>query len=298
MKHSLQIIACSLLFATSTIAQINPDQVEIKTTQLTDNFYMLEGRGGNILIAVASDEVMMIDSQFAPLSDKLKTAIAAITDKPLTYLVNTHHHGDHTGGNENFNNENLNIVAQANVLKRLQEANKPDGYLPEITLVEEMRIDLPDENAMIIHVHNAHTDGDSFVYFPKSNVVHMGDVFFNGRYPYIDLKSGGSVNGYIEAQQRVLATINPDTQIVPGHGNLGTYKDLVAHVNMLMDIRSQVKLAIAQEKSRERILADEKITKRYDAQGYGNGFINPERLRGTFYDSLISLEEVDQESKN
>ncbi len=281
---SLILSACGLSIAT---AQMDPATVTIKATEVVQNIYMLEGRGGNIMIAVSDEETLMVDSQFAPLSEKIKATIDSISSKPIAYLINTHHHGDHTGGNENFNSDETTLIAQANVLKRLTAENKAQGYLPEITLDEEVKLKTTnEENIMIIHVHNAHTDGDSFVYFMDNNVVHMGDVFVNGSYPFIDINSGGSYDGYIAAQQLVLTTINEDTKIIPGHGKLGTVADLKANINMLKDLRNAVQLQMSRDQTREDIISNEKLTKRYDDLGYGSGFINGEKIRTAVYDSL------------
>jgi glyoxylase-like metal-dependent hydrolase (beta-lactamase superfamily II) len=287
MKVLTPILAIIISLNTA-MAQINADEIMIKPTAVAENMYLLEGRGGNILLAVGDEEALMIDSQFAPLSDKIKITIDSITSKPISYLVNTHHHGDHTGGNENFNTDAVTVIAQSNVLKRLEDADKPQGFLPEITLDEELKLKMADENVLIMHVHNAHTDGDSFIYFTKANVVHMGDVFFNGRYPYIDLNSGGSINGYIDAQMQVLETINEQTVIVPGHGKVAGYKDLQMHVSMLKDLRNSIQFAIDRDRTKSQIIADETITQAYDALGYGDGFINSQKIRETIYNSLMS----------
>ena len=281
------LFAISLFTVLGTSAQNRFDKVEIKTHEVTDNVYMLEGAGGNILIQVLEEEVIMIDSQFAPLSDKLMTAIKKITEKPITFLINTHHHGDHTGGNENFNSDQVTVIAHENVLKRLQASDKNKGFLPEKTIEEKYELVVDDHNNMIIHVHNAHTDGDSFVYLLDSNVVHMGDVMFNGGYPFIDLKSGGSITGYITAQKQILTTINNDTKVVPGHGPLGDYHDIERSIAMLDDLRTQISEAIASGKSREEVEKDTTITEKYEKAGYGNGFINSEKIRTTIYDSLL-----------
>jgi glyoxylase-like metal-dependent hydrolase (beta-lactamase superfamily II) len=202
-------------------------------------------------------------------------------------LINTHHHGDHTGGNENFNGGETTLIAQANVLKRLTAENKATGYLPEITLDEEIKLSLPeDDNIMVIHVHNAHTDGDSFIYLVDKNVVHLGDVFFKEAYPYIDLNSGGSIDGYIAAQELILATINEQTKIIPGHGKLGTVEDLKLSINMLKDLRAAISLAMSRDETREQIVANTTITKRYDDLGYGDGFVNSKKIKETIYNSL------------
>lgn len=286
MKKSF-IVIFLLLTGFLSIAQDRFTNVEIKTHVVTKNIYMLEGAGGNILIQVDASQVVMIDSQFAPLSDKIKEAIKTITDKPITFLINTHHHGDHTGGNQNFNTEETTIIAAKNVIKRLKEEKKEKGFLPERVIEETFELVLENNNNIIIHVHNAHTDGDSFIYLTESNVVHMGDVFFNGRYPYVDLKSGGSISGYIAAQKQILRTINEETKIVPGHGALASYEDLSSYIPMLEDLKIQIKRAINNGRSRIEVENDESITESYDKDGFGTGFISSDKIRTTIYDSLL-----------
>ena len=175
-------------------------EVTITTTQLTDHLYMLEGRGGNIGLSIGADGVLMIDSQFAPLTPKILESIKKISDKPIMYLANTHHHGDHTGGNENIARLKTPIIAHDKVYERIKNNPKQtDNALPVITFNNTLSLYINGEKVLIFHVDNAHTDGDALLYFTESNVLHTGDTFFNGRYPYIDLKSGGSVNGFIKA---------------------------------------------------------------------------------------------------
>ncbi|WP_194852064.1 MBL fold metallo-hydrolase [Nonlabens antarcticus] len=289
MKSIITSASLLLFSFYAAFAQVDPSTVTIKTTAVVENVYMLEGSGGNIMIAISDDETLMVDSQFAPLSNKIKKAISALTSNPITYLINTHHHGDHTGGNENFNSDETTLIAQKNVLKRLTSQGKSPGYLPEITLDEEIKLSLPeDENIMVVHVHNAHTDGDSFVYFMDKNVIHMGDVFFNGAYPFIDLNSGGSIDGYIAAQLLILNTINEDTRIIPGHGKLATIDDLKYSINMLKDLRAAIQLAISRNNSLEQVASNTELTKRYDDLGYGTGFINSKNIRSTIYESLTN----------
>jgi len=286
MKNILSILA--LLTVITTCGQNRFDKIKIEPTQVSDNTYMLTGAGGNILIALDEGKVVMIDDQFAPLSDKIKNAIGKITEAPITYLINTHHHGDHTGGNGNFNTKETTLVAHSNVKKRLLAAEKEENFIPELTLEEELELELPTQTCMLIHVHNAHTDGDTFIYFIEENVVHMGDVFFNARYPFIDLKSGGSIEGYIVAQERVLETINEETKIIPGHGRLATYEDLASNIEMLVTVRDNISNQIKKGISKEIIIADSSITTQFDEQGYGDGFINSERFRTMVYTSLKS----------
>lgn len=247
---------------------------------------MLQGSGGNIMIAVSEDKVLMIDSQYAPLSEKIKDAIGTITTLPISYLINTHHHGDHTGGNEKFNSENTTIIGHSNVKKRLLAEDKSQGFIPEKTLEEQLELQLPNEKVLIIHVHNAHTDGDSFIYMIEDNVVHMGDVFFNGKYPFIDLQAGGSIDGYIKAQQQILAYINEDTQIIPGHGELATYSDLKNSIAMLQYLRNAITDAIQDGSTKEDIIKDQDLTSKYDKLDYGTGFISSEKIKEIIYDDL------------
>ena len=183
----------------------NNEEVIIKVNKLSDNVYMLIGQGGNIGLSVGEDGVFVVDDQFAPLSSKIIEAIKTLSDKPIKFLANTHWHGDHTGGNANFQKEGAIIMAHDNVRKRLKETTKRDGStspkeaLPVITFNDKMSLHMNGEEVAIFHPDNAHTDGDAILYFTESNVLHTGDTYFKGWYPYIDLGSGGSVNGYIEA---------------------------------------------------------------------------------------------------
>lgn len=282
-------ILTGVLLAISVItnAQDRFENVTIKTTQLTESTYMIEGAGGNIMIRVGDAEILMVDSQFAPLSDRIKDAINTISDLPISYLVNTHHHGDHTGGNANFNTDDTVVIAQENAKKRVETTNKDVAAVPEKTLDEEMTITIDTENVMLIHVHNAHTDGDTFVYLTDRNVLHMGDVYFSGKFPYIDLKSGGSIKGYIEAQKIALNMINEETIIVPGHGAVSNFEELMEYIIVLENITVKIQKLMEANVTKEDIISNESITKAADDAGYGNGFINSLKFRETVYDSLL-----------
>ncbi len=291
MKSSLLTSIFLLSITISIYAQGRFDKVEIKTTQLSDHTYMLEGAGGNIGISVGEDGVFIIDDQFAPLSEKILTAIKAISDKPLNFLVNTHHHGDHSGGNEHMAKAGATIIAHNNVKKRLESQQrdgsfKPKEAIPVITFNDRLNITINDETIAVFHVANAHTDGDSILYFTESNVLHTGDTYFNGRYPYIDLNSGGSVTGYIEAAKRGLMVIDDDTKIIPGHGKISNKEEYKSFLTMLETIRDNVKKAIDDGKTENEVKADSSITKTFDDLNYGTGYINSERMRLTFYKSL------------
>ncbi len=230
------------------------DEVQIISHQITDNVYMLEGMGGNIGLFVGENEVIMIDDQFAELSDKLNAAILKISDHPIKYLVNTHWHGDHTGGNEVFANNGSTIVAHENVRERLSNDQlrpfrrstpaSPEAAWPTVTFDENMKIHVGQESIHLIHIHNAHTDGDALIYFPRSNVLHMGDCFFNKLFPYVDLDSGGTPDGAIEAVKAALLLADDNTQIIPGHGPAANRTDLLAYQTMWNTMRDRIKEAI------------------------------------------------------
>ncbi|MBJ6368003.1 MBL fold metallo-hydrolase [Snuella sedimenti] len=274
-----------LLINMSIYAQRNFDNVTIETIKLSNNVYMLMGAGGNIGVSVGDDGVFIIDDQFAPLTTKIVTAIKAINDQPIRFLANTHHHGDHTGGNKNMQNLGAVIIAHHNVRQRLEKDSEREG-LPVITFNDELNLHINGEQVAIFHTNNAHTDGDALLYFTKSNVLHTGDTYFNGRYPFIDLNSGGSVNGYIEAVKKTLILIDDGTKIIPGHGKLSNKTEYKAFLNMLTTLKENVLEAINQGKTEAEVVSDSSITKTYDDLNYGSGFINSERIRRIFYKSL------------
>jgi len=273
------------LISLSHNAQGRFDKVTIETTKLTDNTYMLVGAGGNIGVSVGADGVLIIDDQFAPLSDKIISALKKLSDQPVKIVVNTHHHGDHTGGNENFGNLGATIMAHDNVKKRLKNKS-PAAALPVITFNDKLTVQMNGEAVMVIHVDNAHTDGDALLYFTESNVLHTGDTYFNGRYPYIDLNSGGSVDGYINAVKTGLMLINDETKIIPGHGELSNKTEYETFLKMLETLKANVLTEIKKGKTEDDVAANANITKTYDALDYGCCFITSEKIRRTFYKSL------------
>ncbi|MBU2525724.1 MAG: MBL fold metallo-hydrolase [Bacteroidetes bacterium] len=267
-------------------------EVNIEVIPVNGKVYMLKGRGGNIGLLAGNGIALLVDDQFADLTPKILAAVKTVSDKPISYLLNTHWHGDHTGGNANLGKAGALIVSHDNVRKRLHDAQQeknqsnPDA-LPEITFAEGLNFHFEDEEIMFFHSHNGHTDGDAMVYFVQSNVLHTGDLFFNGRYPYIDLNSGGNALGYIKAVENALMIINDDTKIIPGHGELATKKDYHDFLEMLKYLEKNISEAIKAGKSKEAILADNSLTQKYDDLGFGSGFINSERIRQFFYESLI-----------
>lgn len=241
-------------------------KVEIKITDLGDNIHMLEGQGGNVTVAVAKDGIIVVDSEFAPLHDKIKAAITTISKLPIKYLIDTHYHADHTGGNELFAKDGAIVVAQDNVKKRLEEGTTngltgartpaaPKGALPSDTYTNFSKIRLSGRVADLKHIANAHTDGDTYVWFKTANVLSTGDTFTNGRYPNIDFANGGNVNGMIAATDAYLKLTNASSRIVPGHGPLADRAALVAYRMMLVTARERMAALVKQGKSEAEVIA-------------------------------------------
>lgn len=284
--------AILLISFTFSCAQ-NNREVKVNIHKLSDNIHMLMVRGGgNIGVSVGEDGVFVIDDHFANFSPKIISAIRTLSDKPIKFLANTHWHGDHTGGNVNFEKEGAIIMAHDNVRKRLEETANRDGSmnpkeaLPVITFNDKMSLYINGEEVAIFHPDNAHTDGDAILYFTESNVLHTGDTYFKGWYPYIDLGSGGSVNGYIEAVKRSLMLIDDETKIIPGHGPASNKKEYTAFLGMMEGLKSIIQAEIQKGKTEEQVANDVSLTKTYDDQGYSWAFITSDKIRRTFYRSL------------
>ena len=289
MKNKRFFILLISIYSLFSAEAQNKDVV-ITANKISEDVYMLTGQGGNIGIYVGVSSVFMIDDQYARLSEKIKKKINELTEKPIGVLFNTHMHGDHTGGNGNFNSPGTILVAHDNVRKSLQSrldqnTNLDQTILPEVTFSKDITFHDEEETIMAFHVHNAHTNGDVMVYFLKNNVLHMGDTYFAGSYPYIDIKSGGSIEGYIKAHKKALLVINAETKIIPGHGRPSNKKELETYVAMLEAIKQKIQKAIDANSSMKEVIQDSKLTADYD-KTYGNGFINPEKIRETIYKSL------------
>ncbi len=257
-------------------------RVQIKTTHVAGNIHMLDGAGGNIGISVGDDGVVMIDDQFAPLADKIRKAVEKVAGKkkPIRFLVNTHMHGDHTGGNAYFGKE-ASIIAHDNVRVRLLAQSK-DG-LPVITFDDSLSIHMNGEQVKVVHFPTGHTDGDSIIFFEKSNVVHMGDQFFSGMFPYVDLNSGGNVVGFTKNVEKVLEMVPDDVKIIPGHGPLSSVDDLHEFHRMLVEttdyVRKKMEAGNRFEKIRTGGLPDE-------WKSWSWGFVTEERWIDAVYRSL------------
>jgi glyoxylase-like metal-dependent hydrolase (beta-lactamase superfamily II) len=281
-----RLSAAFILLLSTAIAygqQQNFDTVRIRPVKVTESIYMLKGSGGNIGLLTGSEGLLMIDDQYAPLSDKITTAIKAIDAGPIRFLVNTHIHGDHTGGNENFSKvPGLTIVAHDLVRDRMQkeQVNKamnrttpprPKEAWPVITFAHSMNFHLNNEDVELLYFGPAHTDGDVIIHFKKANVYHTGDTFVRYGFPYIDASNGGGINGFIATLDRLLGILDNNSKVIPGHGELATKADVKVMRDMLTDIRDQVAAALKKGKKAEDI-AGMGITSKYDAQ-WGNGFL-------------------------
>jgi glyoxylase-like metal-dependent hydrolase (beta-lactamase superfamily II) len=294
-SRSLCLLLSVLLFlAPPAFAQETDwDAVEIETISVADGLYVLVGAGGNIGLSVGEDGAFLIDDQFAPLTDRIKAAVAAVTDQPVRFVLNTHWHGDHTGGNENLGEAGALIVAHENVRRRMNPAEfaevvgrseqAPAAALPVVTFNDRATFHWNGETIRGTHVKRAHTDGDVIVWFANANAVHMGDTFFVGRYPYIDVDSGGTIDGAIGAVQRVIDHVDSETKIIPGHGTVSGVEDLVAYRDMLRTVRDRVRTMINDGMTEEQVLAAAP-TAAYDAT-LGT---NSERFVRAVYTSLVT----------
>ena len=294
MKALLNLVRVGVLMlaAPALFAQGAPDfsNVVIKTNKITDKLYTLEGAGGTIGVLIGPDGVFMVDTQFAPLSDKIAAAIKRLTPQPIKFIVNTHVHGDHTGGNENFAGAGAILVAHENVRHRMSteqfieflkmtEKPSPKGALPVVTFAGSVTFHLNGDEMRAMHVPRAHTDGDAIVHFVGSDVVHMGDVFWNGLYPFVDYSSGGSITGVIAACSQALAMTTDKTRFIPGHGTLGTRAELQAYRDMLATIAARVQQGIAEGKTDEEIV---KLapSREYDEK-WGKAYLKPDKFVGS-----------------
>jgi len=262
----LAAIAASLFLAASASArQQDFSQVEIRTVDLGNGVYMLVGQGGNLGLSVGDDGAFLVDDQFAPLTEKIQAAVAKVSRDPVRWVLNTHWHGDHTGGNENLGKAGAFIVAHENVRRRLNPAEfreligrsqqAPPDALPVITFDQGLIFHWNGETIEVFHTPPGHTDGDAIIVFTRANVIHMGDAFFNGRYPFIDMESGGNLAGLIEAAARVLGRLTPATRIIPGHGEVAGRAELQAFQDMLVTVRDRVSRLIAQGMSEDQVVA-------------------------------------------
>jgi cyclase len=274
MKNIALTLLSAFIYCTALHSQ-NFDSVQIRATKLTESIYMLEGSGGNIGALVGNDGIIIVDDQFAPLTEKIKTALSKISNKPVKFVVNTHFHGDHAGGNENFGSQGAIIVAHNNARKRLtvdyffeafKETQKASTFeaLPKVTFADSVTFHMNGETVHVFYAKNAHTDGDIIIHFRESNIFHCGDVFVRYGFPFIDAGAGGSIDGMIKAIEHLIGVANDQSKIIPGHGQLSTRKDLIDYRTMLVTVRNRIADGIKQGKTLQQI-ADSDPLKGYVA---------------------------------
>jgi glyoxylase-like metal-dependent hydrolase (beta-lactamase superfamily II) len=291
----LSMLAAALLLTAAAPQDEDFSKAEVATVTVAPGIAMLVGPGGNIGVSTGDEGVFLIDDEYAPLTDKVTAAVSRLSDKPIRFLVNTHWHGDHTGGNENLGKAGVVVVAQENVRKRMSVEQfleafgekvpaSPKLALPIITFTDAVTFHMNGDEIRVFHVAPAHTDGDSIVQFQKAGVVHMGDVFFNGMYPFIDVSTGGHLEGMIAAVDQVLPKLDAGSKIIPGHGPLADKAVLVGYRAMLAAVRDAVKPLVVKGNSRAEVIAA-KPTRALDA-AWGNGFLKPDVFVGIVYDGM------------
>ena len=271
-------------------------EISLKPTELAPGLFMIEGAGGNLGLLMGDDGVVLIDDGLPPLIGRLQAAIDQITEEPVEFLINTHVHGDHIGGNAVLGQEGAVIVAHDNLRRRLLAEGMPTGpdttapapraALPVLTFADSVTFHLNGREAFVFHVDHAHTDGDAVIHFREDNVIHAGDAMFNGLFPFIDLDSGGSVDGYIAAQKRILDLADDDTRIIPGHGPLADKEDLQAALDMLEDAMGRVRALVDAGRSEEEILAANPLADYHEDWNWS--FITTERMTKTLVRELTS----------
>lgn len=297
VRHAVFLIPfVALGVAALTQAKDPFADVRLETTKARGSVHMIKGAGGNIGVSIGKDGVFLIDDQFAPLTDKILAAVRALSNEPVRFVLNTHWHRDHVGGNERLGKAGAVLVAHEKVRARMSAEQfdafwirktppAAPGALPLVTFSDKVTFHINGDTVEVMHVPNAHTDGDSVIFFAKANVVHTGDVFFNGLYPFIDRSAGGDLDGVIAAAGAIAARIDDETIIIPGHGPIGRKKDLIAYQAMLKAVRDRIAKGIAGGKSLQKIQAS-KPTRDYDAVWGKTAFISPDRWVAMIYPML------------
>ncbi len=297
MKKMLKnfVLAVVLSNGTTAFAEHHWETVNYQATKVSENIYALMAEGGNLGVSIGEDGTFLIDDQFAPLTRKLLWQIGELGGGTPRFLVNTHWHFDHTGGNENLGAEGTLIVAHDNVRKQLSHDNHISAFkrdipalsregLPVMTFSHDTTFHINQDTIHVFHVANAHTDGDAVVHFQQSNVIHAGDIWFNGFYPFIDVEHGGNLAGVITASERIIALSDEQTRIIPGHGPVGNRAELMAYRDMLVGVFNTLRALQAEGKSLEEVIAMQPI-KSYEEQ-WGDGFLSTEQWLGIIYSGL------------
>lgn len=284
-KRRTGLVTIALISALAAQAQ---EEISFKSTELASGLHMLEGvggfTGGNLGLLSGEDGVVLIDDGLEPLAPKLLAAVTEVSGADIDFVINTHVHGDHVGGNAALHQHGATIVAHDSIRRRMLDADAAREALPEITYADGVTFHLNNHRAQVMHVQHAHTDGDSLIYFPDANVLHTGDTMFNGLFPYIDLDSGGSVEGFIDAQNRMLMLTDENTRIIPGHGPLANRGDLLRARDMLVDARDRVQALLDDGKSAAEIKTANPLADYHDDWNWG--FITTERMTDTLIRAL------------
>ena len=297
MRHiAIVVSALSLTIVFAAAQEQDFSKVRITVTKVAGSVYMLQGEGGNIGASVGEDGIVVVDDQYAPLAEKIQAALKGITDKPVRFIIDTHYHGDHTGGNGFFQKQ-APVIAQDNVRKRLENGSMsgnlgtisrerkpaPQEAWPILTFDHDVTVHLNGEDMRALHFPNGHTDGDSIIFFPKSNVVHMGDDFVRYGFPFIDLAAGGSAQGMIAALEEVIPKLPADVKVIPGHGNISNLDDVREYVKMLVDTRAVVEKAVQQGKTLDQ-LKQEKVLEPW--KKWSGDFVTSDIFIETLYNDL------------
>jgi glyoxylase-like metal-dependent hydrolase (beta-lactamase superfamily II) len=281
MKKLLPALITTLLLSNYAAADDNP----VTAKQLSEHVYVLYGQGGNIAASVGDDGIYIIDDQFAKLSDDIKKTISDLKPGSAEFVINTHHHGDHTGGNENFAKAGAHVIAHNNVHKRLKEKHgEGSDYLPRISFGDDLTLHFNNEQAYVVHYQHAHTDGDAVIFFNNDNIVHMGDIYFNfGSLPFVDVDSGGSVDGVLAAVDDVINQIDDKTQVIPGHGPLSDRSGLITYRKLVQKAKDVMLKAMQNDASLEQVLKADPLSEL--GLEYAN-WLPKERVTTLFYRSL------------
>lgn len=283
---AMAALALTLVGASSAFAQGRFDDVVVASEEVSEGIYMLTGAGGNIGVLVGDDGVFMIDDQYAPLTEKIQAEVAKLSDQPIRFVINTHYHGDHTGGNENLGATGTVVVAHRHVRDRMSIDKtimggdvpaSPQAALPVVTFDETMTFHLNGHTVEAKHFPNAHTDGDAILHFTEANVVHLGDLYFQGTFPFVDTDGGGSLLGLIEAIEAILPMCDGDTKVIPGHGVLSNRAELEDYLTMLKGVRDAVLPLVQDGKSMEEITEANPLEPFLEKWG-GSRFMTPERF--------------------
>ena len=299
MNRTTTFLASLALAALPAAAVAQEKPIEYVPTKLSDTVTMIQGRGGNIAVSAGADGVFIIDDQYQHLADQLLAAIGEVSDQPIRFVINTHYHGDHVGGNEAVGKGGAVIIAHDNIRKRMSSDQFnhfwnsttpawPEGALPVVTFNDRVTLHLNGEPVTAYHTPRGHTDGDAIIHFPQSDILHMGDVFFHGLYPFIDLDGGGTVQGLIAAVELGLSLSGDATRVIPGHGPLTDKAGLQGYHDMLVAIRDSVQTMIDDGMSLQQV-ADAKPTAQWDEE-LGGAFIKPDQLVVFVYNSLVGVD--------